>query len=345
MPKSTMGKVGCIVVVVLLLALCCAGLAMGPIVKQDVGDMAVISMAAEQIVLPWADPFFGTEVPDPAYHAEEGSYSGEATEVPTVRRSTIPNTLPAAWLSMLLLILVAFFAFRRSKLIPSGLQNALETVVEALLRFIEGIVGEEAGRRFLPLVGTFFIYILISNLMGLLPGFGSILVTGLHAGHITKVPLLRSTNADLNTTIALALVSVGATQYFGLRTLRLGYLSKFFNFGRLRQFFAALAGRRPRPKGMELVIDFLLGFVDAFVGILELISEFIKIVSFSFRLFGNIFAGEVLLIVIGFLATFVAPLVFMGLEVFVGFVQALIFSMLSLIFFSTAIAHHGEAAH
>jgi F-type H+-transporting ATPase subunit a len=195
------------------------------------------------------------------------------------------------------------------------------------------------------LVGTFFFYILLSNLMGLLPGFGSVMVQGVHRGHITRVPLLRSANADLNTTIALALVSVVGTQYFGLSTLRLSYVSKFFNFRRLRRFFSALVGRRPRPQGMEFAIEFLLGFVDAFVGILELVSEFIKIVSFSFRLFGNIFAGEVLLIVIGFLATFVAPLVFMGLEVFVGFVQALIFSMLSLIFFSTAISHHGEEAH
>jgi F-type H+-transporting ATPase subunit a len=104
-------------------------------------------------------------------------------------------------------------------------------------------------------------------------------------------------------------------------------------------------GRKPRPSGLDLVVNLFLGIGHAFVGMLELVSEFIKIASFSFRLFGNIFAGEVLLIVIGFLAAFIAPLVFMGLEVFVGFVQALIFSMLTLVFFSTAVESHGDEAH
>ena len=334
MPKSTIGKLGCALIVILLPVLCVVGVTTGPIVRTGMEMSTEISMAAERIVLPI--PLLSEKV-----EVEDVHYHGDKIEV-----STITNTLPAAWLSMLILILFAVFAFRKPKIIPNGLQNFAETLVEVLLNFIESIVGEENARRFLPLVGTFFLYILLSNLMGLLPGFGSILVTGVHKGHITRVPLLRSTNADLNTTIALALVSVVATQYFGLKTLRLSYLSKFFNFRKLRQFFASLIGRRPRPKGMQLAIDFMLGIGDAFVGILELISEFIKIVSFSFRLFGNIFAGEVLLIVIGFLAAFVAPLIFMGLEVFVGFVQALIFSMLSLIFFSTAVAHHGgEEAH
>jgi F-type H+-transporting ATPase subunit a len=340
MPKSSKGKLGCALIVVLLLVLCVVGVTTGPIVQTGMEMTSEISMAAEQILLPFDVPFFRTQIPDPEHHGE-----GEGHMI-TV--STIPNTLPTAWLSMLLLILFAFFAFRKPKLIPSGLQNFAETLIEALLGFIESIVGEENARRFTPLVGTFFLYILLSNLMGLLPGFGSVLVDGVHKGHITKVPLLRSANADLNTTIALALVSVAATQYFGLRTLRLSYLGKFFNLRKLRQFFASLIGKGkgPRPKGLQLGIDFMLGLVDAIVGILELISEFIKIVSFSFRLFGNIFAGEVLLIVIGFLAAYVVPLIFMGLELFVGFVQALIFSMLSLIFFSTAIAHHGgEEAH
>jgi F-type H+-transporting ATPase subunit a len=335
MPESTVGKLGCALVVIAVLAVCLVGVATGPLVKQGM-KMPEISMAAEQILLPFDVPFFRTEIPDPEHHGDEHQ---------TITVSTIPNTFPPAVLAVVLLIVISAFAFRKSSLVPSGLQNGMETVVEALMSFISSIAGEKNGRRFLPLVGTFFFYILLSNLMGLLPGFGSIMVLGVHKGHITRVPLLRSANADLNTTIALALVTVVATQYFGLRTLKLTYMSKFFNFGKLRAFFSALVGRRPRPDGMQMLIDLFLGIGYAFVGVLELISEFIKIVSFSFRLFGNIFAGEVLLIVIGFLAAFIAPLVFMGLEVFVGFVQALIFSMLSLVFFSTAIEHHGEEAH
>jgi len=317
MLKSTKGKLGCALIITLMLVLCVVGLTMGPIVRRDV-EMPQISMAAERILLPFELPFLGRE---------------------------IPNTLPAAWLTMVLLIGVSFFAFRKPKLIPDGLQNVIEVPIEAFYNFIENIVGEEKARRFFPLIATFFFYILFSNWMGLLPGFGSILVKGIHGGHETRVPLLRSANADLNTTLALAIVSVVATQYFGLSTLHLSYLAKFFNFSKLKNVFLALLGRRPRPGGMQLALDFLLGVVDGFVGILELISEFIKIVSFSFRLFGNIFAGEVLLIVMGFLAAFVAPLLFMGLELFVGFVQALIFAMLSLIFFMMATAHHGGEAH
>ena len=342
MPKSTAGKLGCVLIVILVLVACLVGVAIGPIGGVKIAgldsDMPEISMAAEQVILPFDVPFLRTQIPDPEQHGEGG-------EAHMIIVSTIPNTLPAAWLSMLILILFAFFAFRKPKIIPSGVQNFAETLIQALLGFIESIVGEKNARRFLPLVGTFFLYILLSNLMGLLPGFGSFLVDGVHKGHITKVPLLRSTNADLNTTLALALISVVATQYFGLRTLRLSYLAKFFNFRKLGEFFGSLIGRRPRPGAMDLVVNLFVGIADAFVGVLELFSEISKIISFSFRLFGNIFAGEVLLIVIAFLAAFIAPLVFMGLELFVGFVQALIFSMLSLIFFSTAIAHHGDEAH
>jgi len=335
MPKSTKGKLGCALVVIVMLVVCLVGVVWGPLGGGEF-EMAEISMAAEQIRLPFRLGFFETEIPDPEHHGDEHQ---------TIKVSTIPNTLPPAILAMIVLIIIGALAFRKPKLVPSGLQNGIESVIEMLLNFIESIAGEANGRRFLPMVGTFFFYILLSNLMGLLPGFGSIMVPGVHKGHFTRVPLFRSANADLNTTIALAVVTALATQYYGLSTLRLSYLTKFFNFGKLRGFFSALVGRRPRPGGMEMIIDFFLGIGYAFVGILELISEFIKIVSFSFRLFGNIFAGEVLLIVIGFLAAFIAPLVFMGLEVFVGFVQALIFAMLSLVFFSTAVEQHGDEAH
>jgi len=276
------------------LMLCAWGVMLGGIISER--GIPEISMAAEKVHIPFAIPLFGHE---------------------------IPNTLPTTWLTMLLLIVISYFAFRKPRLVPTGLQNIVEVPIELFYNFVEGVAGEKT-RLFFPLVATFFFFILISNWMGLLPGFGSIQAQGFHEGHVVQVPLLRSANADLNTTLALALISVAATQFFGLREQRLAYLKKFFTFRGTLWF--------ERP-------------VNTFVGILELFSEFTKIVSFSFRLFGNIFAGEVLLIVIGFLAAFVASLPFMVLEIFVGFVQALIFAMLSLIFFMMATVHHAEGSH
>lgn len=304
--KTTKGRLGCAAIVLITLLLCGAGFLIPKTLPE-------IALAAEKL------HFFGLEVPNP---------------------------LPATWLSMAVLIIVSFLATRKMEEVPSGLQNAVEAIVEVLYNFIEGVAGEKAP-MFFPLVATFFFFIIISNWMGLMPGFGSIglLEHAHHGGHLIQeihilgvkvglltaaeagehetgwilLPFLRSANADLNTTIALAIVSVAATQYFGLRTLGLTYLGKFFTF-KGSTFFE-------RP-------------VNTFVGLLELASEFIKIISFSFRLFGNIFAGEVLLIVIGYLVAFVASLPFMLLEIFVGFVQALIFAMLSLIFFMMATVHH-----
>lgn len=133
--------------------------------------------------------------------------------------------------------------------------------------------------------------------------------------HAVAVPLFRAGTADLNMTIALGILSVGLVQYYGLKYLKLGYLKKYINFSS-PIYFA--------------------------VGILEIILEAAKIVSFAFRLFGNIFAGEVLLAVIGFIAALIAPMPFYGLEIFVGFIQALVFSMLSVVFFNMATISHDE---
>jgi F-type H+-transporting ATPase subunit a len=262
---------------------------------------------------------------------------------------SVTNSMIATVLSDIVLIVVALLAFRRPKLIPGGLQNGVEAVIELFYNMAERAAGEQT-RKFFPLIASFFFFILVSNWLGILPGFGSIGIwqehhaevapvvepaavesheatteaAGSHGEELVLVPLFRSANADLNTTIALALISQVAAQYFGLRSLGLSYFKKFFNF----------SGPNIMFKG-----------INAFVGILELLSEFVKILSFSFRLFGNIFAGEVLLIVIGFLVVFLASLPFMFLELFVGVIQALIFAMLSLVFFMMATMHHGEESH
>ncbi|RLC78459.1 MAG: hypothetical protein DRJ03_25190, partial [Chloroflexi bacterium] len=155
------------------------------------------------------------------------------------------------------------------------------------------------------------------------------------------VPFFRSANAHLSTTLALAIVSVAAAQYFGFKALGASYLHKYLNF----------RASSPKPdsstqKGLEGIISkFARGVeivVNGIVGLLEIILEVLKVLPFSFRLFGNIFAGEVLLFVVSFLFAFVFPIIFLGLELFVGLIQGLIFAMLTLVFFSIATTGHGD---
>ena len=309
--RTPKGCLGCLGLVVVVIALFVGGLMIGGIANENY-HMPEISLAAEEIPLPFELPFFG---------------------------HSVPNTLPATWLTMVILIVVSFFATRSMKEVPSGLQNAVEAIVEMFYGFIEGVAGTHQAPIFFPLVATFFFFILISNWMGIFPGFGSVGVWAEHHEETVLVPFFRSANAHLSTTVALAIISVSATQIFGFKLLGLPFLGRYFTFKS-----ASAKKEKPAASGFAALIGKLAIFMErvsnAFVGILELISELIKIMSFSFRLFGNIFAGEVLLIVVSYLAAFLASLPFMGLELFVGFVQALIFSMLSLVFFMMATAHH-----
>jgi len=163
---------------------------------------------------------------------------------------------------------------------------------------------------------------------------------GCESGEVI-VPFFRSPSTDLNNNLALALVSVGMTQVFGVMALGVGYFSKFFNVkGMIRAFGPDERGQRRGCAGM--LGAFLFGAIDLFVSILELISEFAKIISFSFRLFGNIFAGEVMLLVLASLVPLILTIPFLGLEVFVGLIQAFIFFILTLAFFAIATVSHGH---
>jgi F-type H+-transporting ATPase subunit a len=265
--------------------------------------------------------------------------------------------------------LIGFAVITRLKLQntdkPTGIQNVAEWLVETLHNLVFSVTGDlKKSARFFGPVATFFIFILLNNWFGLLPGFGTIgfthspepkeivveesallvpaeeiiepeiiaedhsvktpeILTEVEPAETTKsdeshdkgvfVPYLRAGTADLNTTIALALISFTLIQIFGVQYSHLGYFKKFFNFS--------------SP-------------IDFFVGVLELISEIGKIISFAFRLFGNVFAGEVLLVVISALVPILIPMPFYGLEIFVGLVQALVFAMLSLVFYNIATQHH-----
>jgi F-type H+-transporting ATPase subunit a len=252
----------------------------------------------------------------------------------------VSNSLLVSWIVMAFLIVLAYFSTRRMQLVPSGLQNVMELVIEALNGLVSDVAGAK-GRRFFPFVATFFLFVLFSNLTEILPGFGPIGIwrTG-EDGARVLVPLFRTPSADLNMTVALAIISVFTTQVFGIMALGLvGYASKFLNFGKLITFVLVLLGRRPRQKMAGLLI---WGIIDVITGVIELFSEMVKILTFSFRLFGNMFAGEVLLIVMAFFLTQILPLPFYLFETFVGFIQAFVFAMLTLVFMSMATTHMGS---
>ncbi len=237
----------------------------------------------------------------------------------TVGRLPITNALLTTWLVMGLLITLSLFVTRSMRLVPSFGQSIAELVIGGLYDFFHGVIGERIKKVF-PLIASLFLFIIVANWVGLLPGVGTIgffYEVAVPAGRQEFKPLLRGATADLNTTLALAIVAVLAIQYYGFKSLGASYGGRFFDL------------RSP---------------IYFFVGFLELISDISKVVSFAFRLFGNIFAGEVLLAVMAFLMPFIVPLPFLMLELFVGFIQALVFSMLTAVFLNVAVSH-GEGQH
>jgi len=221
----------------------------------------------------------------------------------------ITNSIITAWLSIIVLVGISYAVTRRLKLIPSRLQSILEATLGWLLNFCQEVAGEKNGRRFFPIVATIFLFVLTNAWLSLIPGFGSILITNAEG---ETIHLLRGANTDINMPLALALISFIFVEYWGIRR------------GKLK---AGLAGM-------------FNGAIDIFVGVLETLSEFIRIVSFTFRLFGNMTAGEILLLIVAFLVPWVLALPFYGLELLVGFVQALIFGGLTLVFATIAVTHH-----
>ena len=186
--------------------------------------------------------------------------------------------------------------------------------LKSLYDLFYSVFGEKTD-YFFPLVASFFFFILFQNEAGLIPGVGTILVKIQEGNSQIFAPLLRGNTADLNSTLSLALISVGFSQYVGVKHLGLGnYLKKFINVKNPMVFFT---------------------------GIMETISELSKVVAFSFRLFVNIFAGEVIIAIVAFLIPVLFSFPFLLFEIFIGFIQAIVFSMLSAVFFSMAM----EEAH
>ncbi|TAJ14384.1 ATP synthase F0 subunit A [Patescibacteria group bacterium] len=229
----------------------------------------------------------------------------------------ITNSLLMTWLVMGLLFIFVFLFRNSIKMIPGKLQAAIEWGLEGALAYMtETLEDAKLAKRFLPLIATLFLFILAINELEFFPGVGSIM----YHTHEGFVPLLRASTADLNTTLALTLISVLTIEIVGILALGLfRYGGKFINFS--------------SP-------------VNFVVGLIELVSELGRLVSLSFRLFGNIFAGEVLIAVIALFVPYFVPVPFMLFEMFVGFVQAVIFALLTLFFIKLAVAPpHGVEAH
>ena len=298
----------------LFFGLLIVGLVSGPLGKSLFGDLGLPS-------------WLSVPRPEPELPAEVVFY---------IFGFPITNSIIGAWFTIIFLVGFSYVITRRMKIVPDRLQSAFEFLVGWLFRFCQRVAGEQNGRRFFPVVATIFLFVAFNAWLSLVPGFGSISVVTEEGKH---VHLLRGANTDINMPLALALVSFIFVEYFGLRSLGLRYLSKFFNVG---GFFYSL-GQIFRGKVKAGFSGLITGAIQIFVGLLETLSEFVRIISFTFRLFGNMTAGEILLLIAAFLIPWVFALPFYGLELLVGFVQALIFSGLTLVFLTLAVAHHGEA--
>jgi F-type H+-transporting ATPase subunit a len=224
---------------------------------------------------------------------------------------TIPSSILTGWLVMAVIVVLAVLMSRGVELMPSRAQNMFEYVYEGLANFATSLGGPPA-RRYVPIFAAFFLFILFGNWSGLLPFVG-------------KVEFLRAPTSDLNVTIGLALVSFALFHIEGVRSLGFrGYIGKFFS---LRPF---------REDGLGA------GLIALFVGLMEFMLEFVKPVTLAMRLFGNIYGGEVALGVITALTIAVVPVAIFSLEVLLNFMQALIFSVLTLMFTLIAIEGHDE---
>lgn len=253
----------------------------------------------------------------------------------------ITNSLINAWAAVAVFIVAAFLIRRKlTSGAPGRFQSAVEGLLEFMLGYADQVTQDRAkSKKFLPLVGTLFLFILVCNWMGILPGVGSVTrVIELH-GHVEAAPIFRPANADLNLTLAMALLTVITSHLVGMITIGFfAHWNKFIALGTVVKGF--------RKGGINIMV----GVVEAAVGAIELVSEIAKVVSLSLRLFGNIFAGEVLITVMFSLVAYVVPLPFTALELIVGMVQATVFSMLALVYLTILSEKphgddHGEEHH
>ena len=253
----------------------------------------------------------------------------------TIGGFNFTSTLLLAIVDAIIIFVMFFLYSRRKKVLPGRIQNALEWMVQVFLNLCEEVAGKRKGRVFFPWVFGIFLFVLMGNLWEIIPGIeslgtinheipgcehvsttlGFLLLDKNSSNCITA--WLRPPSTDLNFTLAIAVVSVVVTQIYGWRML--GAKAQLGRYFSLRE-----------------------GILGLFVGILEAVLEVARIISFGFRLFGNLFAGDALLLVMGFLLPFVGAIPFYFLEIFVGVIQAFVFAMLTLIFLELGTTGHGH---
>ena len=296
----------------------------------------------------------------------------------------ITNSMIGAWITVVFLVAISYVVTRRMKLVPGRLQALFEGLLGWMFDFCAGIAGNKNARRFFPVVCTIFLFVLFNAWLSLIPGFVSlehktyeaipagmhVVVDEAHEGELVlvsddehanteedhgaaptvvekdgeyyildKEELVRGANTDINTPLAIAVISFIFVIYHGLRALGYGFVRQYLNFG---PFFRSIGGIF---KGKFNVMNIFSGGIDAFVGLLELLGLFIRNISFTFRLFGNMTAGEILLLIIAFLVPWVLAPIFYGLELLIGFVQALVFAGLTVVFVTMAVTPHGGESH
>jgi len=251
---------------------------------------------------------------------------------------TITNSLLNSWLVLIIILISALIIGKKIKKIPSGIQNYLEIIFEGALNLADSVTGSrQKSLKFIPVVLPLFFFILLNNWLGLLPGVGSIgFIEGQGAEKIF-VPLLRGATADLNTTLALAILAVIITHIFGvIMAGAWSHLNRFIGL----QLILEIPKKVFKEKEYTAI---LVNPIKFFVGLIELVGELAKVASLSFRLFGNIFAGEVLLGAMAAIFAYILPIPFMFLEIVVGLIQALIFAMLTLVFLTVMTTSHEES--
>ncbi len=263
-------------------------------------------------------------------HQESGhAHTLYAEPVFNLSNFTVTNSLLTSWIVVFLIIIFSIILRLKIKKIPRGIQNFFEIIVEGALNLCDSVTGDhKKSAKFFPIVFALFIFILLNNWLGLLPGVGSIGYYAMEEGHQVFIPFFRGGTADLNTTLALALFSVIGANLAGI--IMVGFWSHINKFVNLKAFYEI-----PKRIKHDMTVV-LVNPIKAFVGLVEIIGEIAKVASLSFRLFGNVFAGEVLLASMAALFAYFVPIPFMFLEIIVGIIQALIFAVLTLVYMTIA---------
>ncbi len=284
---------------------------------------------------PLGSSFMGSK-PPAIFQVPKPTVELPAEPVAHIGHFSVTNTLVASWFTIIVLVVLSFILTRKMQLIPGKRQAMAEAIVEGLLNFVESVAGKKQARMLFPGVATIFLYVISNAYLALFPFFGSIGIIE-HDGKFA--PLFRAANTDVNVPLSIAIMSFIFVETWGMRALGvLHYVSEFVNVRQMGQGFKELLAGQAKTAVMNIVF----GFINLFVGVLEIFSHLTRMLSFTFRLFGNMTAGEILILVSSFLIPLVFTIPFYGLELLIGLIQALIFSGLTLVFGTIAVSPHEE---